>query len=180
MQQKTRLVDQPDYAAHPTQFLTIIERLKEEHEAMQLQLAEIRTMAGALYNETDCSKGLCKLVELQDRITVLVDELDAHAQWEEQELYPVLKTYFNRYLMPSITPSIWVMEKDHELAKLFVQSFIDGVNGAQAPIDQAFLKEMASQLIQACLILLEHFNLEEELVFPLADQLLTDIDYLFS
>jgi iron-sulfur cluster repair protein YtfE (RIC family) len=169
-----------DYAAHPASFLSMVERLKEEHEAMQDQLKEIRTMAGEVYTLEDCTEGMCKLVRLQDRILVLIEDLDRHSEWEERELFPILQSYVNRYMKPSITPSIWVMEKDHDLAKQFVQSYIDGVNGMKAPIDRGFLKEMTSQLIQACLLLLEHFTLEEELVFPLTDQLLTDIDFLFS
>lgn len=169
-----------DHAAHPTRFLFLVDRLKEEHAVMQIQLKEIRATAGSLYTLENCAEGACKLIELRERIMILVEDLDRHSQWEEQELFPQLQSYFNRYMMPSITPSIWVMEKDHELAKQFVQSFIDGVNDMGSPIDKIFLKEMASQLVQACLILMEHFTLEEELVFPLADQLLTDIDYLFS
>lgn len=157
-----------------------VERLKEEHESMQLQLRDIRKMADSLYLLDDCDQGMCELIDLQDRVMVLIEDLDRHSEWEQKELFPILQTYFNRYMIPSITPSIWVMEKDHELAKQFTQSFIDGVNGMKPPIDKDFLKEMTSQLIQSCLILLEHFTLEEELVFPLADQLLTDMDYLFS
>jgi iron-sulfur cluster repair protein YtfE (RIC family) len=169
-----------DYAVHPTSILSMVDRLKKEHVAMQDQLKEIRTMAGEVYMLEDCTEGMCKLVSLQDRILVLIEDLDRHSEWEERELFPILQNYFNQYMMPSITPSIRVMEKDHDLAKQFVQSYMDGVNGMKAPIDRGFLKEMTSQLIQACVLLLEHFKLEEELVFPLTDQLLTDIDYLFS
>ncbi|MCD1261014.1 hemerythrin domain-containing protein [Paenibacillus athensensis] len=179
---ETRLHGQTvsEHAAHPTAFLTMVDRLKVEHAVLQQQLKEIRQLAGELYAAQDCASGPCRLIELQDRVLLITEDLDRHSKWEEEELFPVLQLYFNRKLLPSITPSIWVMEKDHELARLFVQSFIDGVNGMAEPIEEGFMKEMAAQLIQACLILSEHFTLEEELVFPMTDQLLKDLDYFYS
>ncbi|UJF34604.1 hemerythrin domain-containing protein [Paenibacillus hexagrammi] len=165
-----------ELAAHPAHFPAIVQRLKEEHEQMRDQLAEIRTMAVSLYSLTDCSIGMCKLIELQDRILSLVEELEQHSEWEEKELFPLLQSYFSRAKAFSIARSIIVLEQDHDLAKQVVKAYVDGVNAMRVPIDMEFLHYMTAELVRACLLLLKHFTLEEELVYPLINQILSELE----
>ncbi|NQX67525.1 hemerythrin domain-containing protein [Paenibacillus alba] len=159
----------------PSYFPMLVERLKEEHLQMREQLTEIRTMAASLYSLVDCSIGMCKLIELQDRILYLVEELEQHSEWEEQDLFPQLQAYLNGAMALSFSRSITVLEQDHDLAKRVVQAFVDGVNAMKVPIDMEFLHLMASELMTACLILLKHFTLEEELVYPLIDPIVEQL-----
>jgi iron-sulfur cluster repair protein YtfE (RIC family) len=164
-----------EYAAQGIHFPAMVERWKEEHLKMRNQLKEIRKMAASLYSLEDCSIGMCKLIEMQDQILSLVEELEQHADWEEQELFPVLHTYLHPTTALSITRSLTVLEQDHDLAKKVVQSYVDGVNGMKVPIDLEFMQLMISELVTACLILLKHITLEEELVYPLADLILENL-----
>ncbi|TXK77963.1 hemerythrin domain-containing protein [Paenibacillus sp. N3.4] len=161
-----------EYAANSIYFPLIVERLKEEHKQMREEISEIRKLAVSLLSLEDCSMGMCKLIELQDRILSLIEELEQHSEWEEQELFPLLQSYLHPTMALSVSRSVTVLEQDHDLAKRVVQSFVDGVNAMKVPIDLTFLQVMASELMTACLILLKHFTLEEELVYPLADGIL--------
>jgi iron-sulfur cluster repair protein YtfE (RIC family) len=164
-----------EYIADPGYFPILVERLKEEHLQMRGQLAVIRTMAASLYSLGDCSIGMCKLIELQDLILSLVEELEQHSEWEESELFPLLQSYLPQTTALSVSRSVTVLEQDHDLAKRVVQTFVDGVNAMKVPIDEEFLHVMASELMTACLILLRHFTLEEELVYPLADRIVEQL-----
>ncbi|MEW9698184.1 hemerythrin domain-containing protein [Paenibacillus sp. SI8] len=164
-----------EYAAHGTHFPAMVERWKEEHLQMRNQLKDIRTMAASMYSLEDCSIGMCKLIEMQDQILSLVEELEQHSEWEERELFPLLHTYLHPTTALSITRSLLVLEQDHDLAKRVVQSYVDGVNLMKVPIDLAYMQLMISELVTACLILLKHITLEEELVYPLADRILENL-----
>ncbi|NEW08299.1 hypothetical protein GK047_20055 [Paenibacillus sp. SYP-B3998] len=165
-----------EYASHGTLFPAMVERWKEEHLQMRNQLKEIRVMAASMYSLEDCSIGMCKLIELQDRMLSLIEDLELHSEWEEMELFPLLQTYLHPTTALSISRSVTVLEQDHDLAKRVVQSYVDGVNSMRVPIDLEFLHLMTSELVTACLILLKHFTLEEELVYPLADRILENLD----
>ncbi|WNR43442.1 hemerythrin domain-containing protein [Paenibacillus roseipurpureus] len=160
---------------NPSEFIKLAQRLKEEHVQMREQLSEIRTMAAALYVLDDCSIGMCRLIDLQDRILSLVEELEQHSEWEEQELFPNLQSYLHPTMAISVSRSVHVLEQDHDLAKKVVQSYVNGVNAMSVPIDMDFVHVMASELLTACLILLKHFTLEEELVYPLMDRIVEQI-----
>lgn len=164
-----------EYIMDPGYFPMLVERLKEEHVQMREQLSRIRTMAASLYSLEDCSIGMCKLIELQDLILSLVEELEQHSEWEEKELFPHLQSYLHPTTALSVSRSMTVLEQDHDLAKRVVQAFVDGVNAMKVPIDEEFLHLMASELMTACLLLLKHFTLEEELVYPLTDRIVEQL-----
>ncbi|CAN7345647.1 MULTISPECIES: hemerythrin domain-containing protein [unclassified Paenibacillus] len=161
---------------NPSEFRMLAQRLKEEHVQMREQLSDIRTLAAALYTLDDCSIGMCRLIELQDGILSLVEELEQHSEWEEQVLFPSLQSYLHPTMAISVSRSMHVLEQDHDLAKRVVQSYVNGVNAMSVPVDMDFVHVMASELLTACLILLKHFTLEEELVYPLIDRIMDQIE----
>ncbi|MBD0382609.1 hemerythrin domain-containing protein [Paenibacillus sedimenti] len=175
MEYRLSIQSNREYAEWGIPFPAIVERWKEEHRQMRNQLADIRMTAVSLFSLEDCSIGMCRLIELQDRILSLIEELEQHSEWEEQELFPRLHTYLHPTTALSISRSITVLEQDHDLAKRVVQSYVDGVNGMKVPIDLEFLQLMTSELVTACLILLKHITLEEELVYPLTDQIVNNL-----
>jgi iron-sulfur cluster repair protein YtfE (RIC family) len=120
---------------------------------------------------------------------MLLRELKRHSVWEEEELFPILMHYSHKKIEPTIMPSLWVLEKDHELAVQYIESFVQASSALLhtlrlEPLSGADLqREMKGGcdcLTQGCFILTAHFQMEEELLFPLAEDILTDMDYLFS
>ncbi|MFB6365455.1 hemerythrin domain-containing protein [Paenibacillus elgii] len=166
-------------SARPTRFMDAVDRLKEEHDALKIRLSAVQAKAQSVGKMKTVPEAMALLQQLREEITDFRTELDRHATWEERELFPLLCNYFNKYSGPSMMPSFWVMEKDHELAETFIDSFIESVDRLSLPTREA-IRETSSHLIQACLILNEHLNLEEDIVYPMAEQILDDIDSLFS
>ncbi|WP_313999500.1 hemerythrin domain-containing protein [uncultured Paenibacillus sp.] len=180
MNGKTSLPTVSQDSARPTDFMYAVGRLKEEHDRLNEQVKVLYTDALEAGRETDADTALRLLGGLRERTVAFALQLEAHSEWEEREMFPLVSDYFHKRTVPSITPSFWVMEKDHELALLFIGTFMELTedNVPAARID--LIRQAASNMVQACLILQEHFRLEEELIFPLADEMLTDIDYFYS
>lgn len=145
-------------------------RLKAEHERLLGRLAAIRVAAErrASAGGPDCSEK--ELLRLRDELIDFLHRLDEHAGWQKRELFPWLETYCNARMAPSIQPSIWVMQKDRELAELFVRSFLECVDSRDKQ-GQLRIGECLAHLVQACRMLQEHLSVEEEVVFPMAEQL---------
>ncbi|MCM3630448.1 hemerythrin domain-containing protein [Paenibacillus glycanilyticus] len=179
----------PLNTARPSAFVELAMRLEADHE-------QIKAMCSALCQQSiHHATGMSSyvtiqgLIELRQEAEALLGELQRHSQWEEDELFPVLMHYSHKKIEPTIMPSLWVLEKDHELAVLYIESFIrasstllhawrlEPISGADL---QSGLKEGCDCLTQGCFILTAHFQMEEELLFPLAEEILTDMDYLFS
>ncbi|KIL41666.1 hypothetical protein SD70_06005 [Gordoniibacillus kamchatkensis] len=170
----------PSNVACPSPWMLVSMRLKDEHDQLTEELQDIRFVAQSIYDETDTKRARAILQALKRRMVDFMRRLHAHSEWEEREVFPVVNLYFHRLLKPSITPSIWVMEKEQKLADLFAQSFFEAEEALPEAATREQNRQAAAHLLQACLILQEHFELEEELIFPLAEQMLTDIDYFHS
>ncbi|WP_026326350.1 hemerythrin domain-containing protein [Paenibacillus ginsengihumi] len=152
------------------EFGTAYARLKAEHERLLGLLTAIRVAAERRTGEggSECSEQ--ELLQLRDELIEFLHKLDEHAGWQKRELFPWLETYCNARMVPSIQPSIWVMQKDRELAELFVRSFLKCVDSHDKQ-GQPQISECLAHLVQACRMLQEHLSVEEEVVFPMAEQL---------
>ncbi|WP_240644329.1 hemerythrin domain-containing protein [Paenibacillus paeoniae] len=180
----------PNDSARPSAFMQLAVRLQTEHEQLKASCVSL----GELSARTAASNGdygtLQMLKELRMQAEELLKELERHAKWEDEELFPVFSRYYKQKDEPTILPSLWVLEKDHELALQFFESFLQSSRTliGMLMLDQGrpdltlmkLLKDGCDQLTQGCLILTGHFQMEEELIFPLAEEILTDLDYLFS
>ncbi|MFD0698192.1 hemerythrin domain-containing protein [Paenibacillus sp. GCM10027628] len=167
-------------SSNPSELVFATDRLREEHDRLRQQLKVLETSAKEIGHLNDPAKGIKVLQSLRRQASEFVEALERHAEWEDQELFPFLLEYFHRQVAPSITPSFWVLEKDHQLALLFIQTFHDAVIDLTPLVVKKQLVEASAHLIQACLILKDHFAMEEQLVFPLTEKVLTDLEYFFS
>ncbi|UUZ85044.1 hemerythrin domain-containing protein [Paenibacillus sp. P26] len=94
----------------------------------------------------------------------LIHMLEVHWGWEETTFYPLLQKYFALDKGPSIMPSIWVLERDHELAAASLEAFLGLLEEMTYPPAFEIMGKLAKQLIQACQILRSHLDTEEELI----------------
>jgi hemerythrin-like domain-containing protein len=166
--------------AHMTALSEALERLKQEHGELKLVLQDMENQAKQVELLPDKAGAMQSLLHLRLWTLAFREELERHSSWEEKELFPFLAAYFHRELSPSMIPSFWSIEKDHELADEYMQSFLRAVHMLKANPEAMGLNQAAAYLVHACRILQDHLKQEEELVFPLAEQVLTDIDCLFS
>ncbi|MGR7943854.1 MULTISPECIES: hemerythrin domain-containing protein [unclassified Paenibacillus] len=186
---KTVKLDPID-SARPSAFMQLAIRLQEEHEQLKLKCSLLSELSAQTAARHGAEGSLRSLKELRAKAEELLLDLSCHAKWEDEELFPIFTRYYKRKEEPTILPSMWVLEKDHELAVQFFESFLQTSRtligllqlekGRPDAALMKLLKEGCDQLTQGCLILTGHFQMEEELIFPLADDILTDMDYLFS
>ncbi|UVI27547.1 hemerythrin domain-containing protein [Paenibacillus spongiae] len=181
---------EPLDSARTSAFLLLVIQLKSDHDRLKKKVDALYELSVST-SAAAAGAGMFQLLDqLRTDSSKLLDELDRHAKWEDQELFPIVMNYFNKKIEPTIMPSIWVLEKDHELALQFFDSFLELSGSMLSRLKRGAerydiqmagqLKQATDHLTQGCLILKGHFHMEEELLFPLMSEILTDIDYLFS
>ncbi|WP_274363361.1 hemerythrin domain-containing protein [Paenibacillus thermotolerans] len=165
-----------DESAHPTELAYALERVREEHAELRAKVAELETAIKIF--QTAWSVALAtKIVAMAETFS---KQCEAHARWEDTELMPFLSVYYLDHGGPEISTSVWMMEKDHELAYEFLRSFLQRAKEIPNRQDRQLWKSAILQLSQACYIYKEHFELEEQVIFSSAFKMLDEIDYLFS
>ncbi|WP_162463311.1 hemerythrin domain-containing protein [Paenibacillus psychroresistens] len=169
--------------AGPTKFTNVVKRLKEEHSSLEEKLNHLYIKAEQAQGNRDMSVTLNLLLLLRVDVKNLMKELGAHEEWEELQVYPIASAYFKQRIRPSITPSIWVLEKEHEIVKQCFQPFlllskeiIATVENNQAKVFKQ-LNLCLVYLLQGCSVLQEHIELEEGLIYPLVDEIIAAIGH---
>jgi len=110
-----------------------------------------------------------RLAELKRKVDAFVGELDPHSEREEGTLFPLMARYIGRQTGP-----IAVMEYEHDLAKTNLKRFREAVERLEGAVDAERAKEIASCAIQAHAVLTEHFMKEENVLFPMAENMLNE------
>ncbi|MCS7460256.1 hemerythrin domain-containing protein [Paenibacillus doosanensis] len=167
-------------SAHVTELSELVDRLKREHGELLQVLRDMAEQSVLAERERDPVKARGTLLHLRLWAMAFQEELERHSHWEEKELYPFLNLYFHKYKRPSVVPSLWMLEKEHERAMDHMNSFFRAVHALKSDSDALPVKRAAAYLTQACRILTDHLEKEEQIIFPLTDQVLTDVDFLFS
>jgi regulator of cell morphogenesis and NO signaling len=176
---KTAWLPVPQASARPTDFMYAVDRLRDEHEQLIEQTKAIYNIALEASREEDLERSIERLRGLREQVESFVQELKAHALWEEQDMIPLVSPYFAKG-GSSFSDSLELLERDLELAALFLETFMELTEKTVKSIHPGMVRHAASQMMQACLIWQEHFRMEEELIFPLADEMLTRLDYFYS
>ncbi|MBP1933689.1 hemerythrin domain-containing protein [Ammoniphilus resinae] len=141
-----------------------LKQLFDEHGPLRKQMEDFYVMAQELKG-TDEQSGL---QDLYEKVKQYVGELDPHSQREEGVLFPMMANYIGRETGP-----IAVMEYEHDQAKKNLQLFLDGYSSMNGQADQGKVDELAGYAIQAYMILTDHFMKEENVLFPMAEKMLS-------
>lgn len=151
----------------------IFDRLKEEHSALRKELDHVQEMANHMVCMQGSEESERILQDIRTEMAMFLQQLGDHEHWEEAEVLPVLGAYANQNIEPTFLTSTWVLEEGHKEAERFVLSFLTYAEQCKA-LDSAKLKKVISLLCVACAVSTEHLLSEEEMVFPVADQMLSD------
>lgn len=180
----------PLNSARPSAFMQLAIRLQAEHEQLKASCVALCELSARAASSAGDYGAVQMLKELRANAEELLRDLASHSKWEDDQLFPVISRFYDQKTEPTILPSLWVLEKDHELALQFFESSLDMIpalmdmftSNSEIRTHKMIekLKECCDQLTQGCLLLNGHFQMEEELVYPLTEQILTDMDYLFS
>ncbi|MED4448395.1 hemerythrin domain-containing protein [Cytobacillus firmus] len=141
-----------------------LKRLKEEHPPLLAMLEELLHITNKMEETPD--RALFE--KLTEHVRNFCSKLDPHSKREEGVLFRMMEQYLGKGTGP-----IAVMEYEHDQAKSCIKAFLRAAEG----IEHLTEKEMAehSGLIKkAYYTLTQHFSKEENVLFPMAENLLTE------
>ena len=153
----------------PVELCEPLARLKKEHGPLREQMNAFAREAAEIGLDGGVADWSGRLAELKRKVDAFVSELDPHSEREERALFPLMAKYIGRESGP-----IAVMEYEHDLAKTNLKKFREAVEQIEGAVDAAKAKEIASCAIQAHAVLTEHFMKEENVLFPMAENMLNE------
>ncbi len=159
------------FGANPVALCAPLARLKEEHVPLRAQMDDYYAFAQTIGKDESVADYSDKLRELLTKVNEFVAELDPHSLREEDALFPMMAKYIGRETGP-----IAVMEYEHDQAKQQLKHFRETMETLGAPVGAEQAKTIAAYAINAYLILTEHFMKEENVLFPMAEQMLSEAE----
>lgn len=167
---------QSQTALHPTiEFTRALDQLEEEHVTLRNKLQEFVMIEEVIRLGRPETDWFGTLRDLKVRVEAFLVELEHHAEWEDEALFPMFAN-----LVADSPPLLDLIEEDHRLAMQYMEAFLDELHKSVSPIRQEKAKHIISLLMNAHQLILDHFYGEERYIFPLAEQMQTNIDYLSS
>lgn len=154
---------------HPLyEFNAAVQRLQEEHILLEEALTEVYGMAKAVGLAGDSVDWVTVLRDLKGKAAAFQKDLDAHAKWEAETMFPMAAWYFGEE--PNLLEQFTQMDQEHAIAGQFIDAYVTGVERITEPVRWQEAKELASYLLQAHAALKHHFRQEEEMIEALADR----------
>lgn len=140
-------------------------QLKGEHP----QLINMLDGLLELCQQIDGEKELVHSFELlKENAATFIAELETHSEREEGVLFPMMGEYIGTKSGP-----IAVMEYEHDRAKTLIGTFLEKTRVTTGILD-GHKKELAGLIKVAYYSLVDHFNKEENVLFPMAERMLSD------
>jgi iron-sulfur cluster repair protein YtfE (RIC family) len=143
-------------------------RLKREHGVLRQQMDDYARDAAEIGTDREQADWSRELLALNEKVGAFVRELDPHSEREEKFLFPLMAKYIGREAGP-----IAVMEYEHEQAKMLLSRFMAEAERTDMPVGAARAKEIAANALRAHALLSEHFMKEENVLFPMAENMLS-------
>lgn len=142
-----------------------IGQVKEQHLRLSAGLQRIYEEICAVRNATNEEAIAQAAQRLRTTVRLFKEQLDAHAAWEESELFPLAKWYFGNDM-----DVFTLLEQEHELAAHYFEAFLADADPLPRPIGHEEALRLTSYTLQAYALLKNHFNEEEEMLFAFADR----------
>lgn len=106
---------------------------------------------------------------LEPAVNTFIAELEPHSEREEKILFRMMEKYLGVGMGP-----IAVMEYEHTQAKLFIGRFFENVAKNRDDLSVEQMKEYSDYIKNAYFTLTDHFSKEENVLFPMAENILSD------
>jgi len=143
-------------------------QLKREHGPLRAQMDAFAQDAQQIGMDQEQTNWSLQLAELKTKVDAFIRELDPHSEREEGTLFPLMANYIGRTVGP-----IAVMEYEHDQAKQNLKTFMEMAERETGFVDAADAKKIAEYALRAHAILTEHFMKEENVLFPMAENMLS-------
>lgn len=153
-------------------YCAALKQLIDEHPSLLAKMAEFNQMVQAFESDEGREDWNEAIEQLHEKLTIFIAELEPHSDREEDVLFEMMVKYIGREGGP-----IAVMEYEHNTAKLNLREFMEKV-ALMKEEGKVLSKEDAFRLFRHLKIvyitLTDHFMKEENILFPMAEQTLSD------
>ncbi|TDL72847.1 hemerythrin domain-containing protein [Rhodococcus qingshengii] len=147
----------------PVELSKGLNQLKSEHPPLLAQLEGLFKLTKQIEEDSTSEN---TFEELINKVNEFKAALDPHSEREEGVLFPMMGVYIGTTSGP-----IAVMEYEHDQAKAKIHEFLEKATDTQT-VDE---KKKSAELVKnAYYILTEHFAKEENVLFPMAERMLSD------
>lgn len=146
----------------PAELSKGLKQLKEEHPPLLKQLDGLYNLTQKIEKDAEVEQNFS---ELMNKVAKFKADLDPHSEREEGVLFPMMGVYIGITSGP-----IAVMEYEHDQAKSHIGEFLEKSAGCQSSEEK---KNLTTLIKNAYFILTEHFAKEENVLFPMAERMLT-------
>lgn len=145
-----------------------LRRLKQEHIPLRHAMDAFHSTAERLIASTGAERnGTFRI--LYNQVDDFTQQLKKHAKKEDDGLFPMMAAYIGREAGP-----IAVMEYEHELAEHYLQQFLNAAGQVESGTGDEEVNAIADYAVEAYTILSQHFCKEENVLFPMAENSLSN------
>ncbi|SDZ02087.1 Hemerythrin HHE cation binding domain-containing protein [Evansella caseinilytica] len=151
----------------PEQYCQALQQLVNEHPRLRKEMDRFYYTASLLAYAPDRDDRAALLNELHEQIMAFSSHIESHSLKEEQHLFELMTRYIGKENGP-----LAVMEHEHQTAKEHMQLFFDKFPSVDKNHSES-IRDLAHHASIIFHTLTDHFLKEEEILFPLAEKLLT-------
>jgi hemerythrin-like domain-containing protein len=146
-----------------------LQTIKNEHGPLNSQMENLYEISINIGNDSSINNCSQQLLNLKAKVITFFDSLELHSEREEKFLFPMMARYIGHETGP-----LAVMEYEHEKAKSYIKAFFEKSSNMNSENNGEKAKKIAMLIVEACLLLKCHFEKEEKVLFPLAEQMLSN------
>ena len=141
-----------------------LQKLVNEHGPLRNRLEVLFSLSNTVEVDAEKEAPFEKLIK---EVMNFSKELEFHSVREENYLFRMMEVYIGKNGGP-----IAVMEYEHEQANGFISEFLKNTQGSKQSADSMI--QNSSLIKNAYYTLLDHFSKEEQILYPMAEQLFTE------
>ena len=166
-----RTIDRPGETGRPSDMVEAVRRLRDEHSDLRQTIERIEAAAARADRMAAVSAAANEISGVKQPLVAFMHALERHAAWEEENLIPLIEEHMPRSHESAVRDSIWVMEKDHQMATVYLRVFLERLNEFGDRPNAGVVADAVRCLLQGCVLLKEHFRIEEQTIFQAVEQL---------
>lgn len=151
-----------------SQFCAPLQQLMDEHVSLRAEMNSFYELAEEI--EYESGPVVIEFFEkLYKQISEFTVHLKAHSIKEDNGLFPMMALHLGEN-----DNTIEVMEFEHEKAEGHLQDFLTEANETGPSIHEEDARVITVYAVQAYATLIQHFAKEEKVLFPLAEEMLSE------
>ncbi|KON90409.1 hypothetical protein AF332_22550 [Sporosarcina globispora] len=141
-----------------------LKQLKEEHHPLLAMLEELHRITIIMEESPDRTL----FEKLTEHVKNFCRKLDPHSEREEGVLFRMMEQYLGKETGP-----IAIMEYEHDQAKNYFKTFLEAAERTEH-LTEKEMTEYSGLIKNAYYTLTQHFSKEENVLFPMAENLLSN------